>query len=578
MRAVANDTTHVWYACYGSNLRRDRFLAYIEGGPVPDGEGAQVGSVDPSPPRIDWPYLTGWDLQFAFHSARWGGGVAYLAQSNRATLPRDARDAVKRGTMCRLYLLSHDQFVDVLIQENDGDPKADPGLRETVSRFVTESRDTPADGRLLPDGVLATGWYRRLVSLGHRDEKPILTFTTERDVDFSAPSASYLKTIALGLLEAYPQLTTDELTDYLARCARSSPEALDAIVTDAVRTYLESSARRCAHLSESADRGGIGYGEHDGHQGRVGCFRVLATKLRHDTRREYIIQLPAGRMEALGLSKRELVAVAAWHHGVEYRVLATVLPSPGEVDDATRTIGEASSARRALADHEIALDQKLRVAIGARIGDWVALHKLTERRRGSALRWFIEGLIRTQPQMMRVHLATFDDMEIDLARLPRSTFDVIGSQPGSVIAVSSTRGRTHVRAAELTEDAMQVRRDQMKKESARYADARTLLELDRLRGGSQADLPPIFIDYDTRHELKIGPGQPVRAVRDALDVLLSRVYVLAFPVLLGLILAVLSFEHKGWTTTLVRLGAFGVMIFLTFVVVLWELRSRFKPR
>ena len=43
----------VWYVSYGSNLHRDRFQSYLEGGRMPGGLRADAGCRDPSEPVAD---------------------------------------------------------------------------------------------------------------------------------------------------------------------------------------------------------------------------------------------------------------------------------------------------------------------------------------------------------------------------------------------------------------------------------------------------------------------------------------------------------------------------------------------
>src|SRR5918993_1141915 len=116
----------LWYVAYGSNLSLDRFRVYLRGG-----------------------------LRFVGVSSVWGGGMAVY-------------DAGAAGQIAaRAYLITAEQFVDILAQEMRLEPDLDADL-------------TP---------VQETGWhtfgagrYQTLSHLGIRDDLPMLTFTSA-DVD-----------------------------------------------------------------------------------------------------------------------------------------------------------------------------------------------------------------------------------------------------------------------------------------------------------------------------------------------------------------------------------------------------------
>lgn len=92
----------------------------------------------------------------------------------------------------RAWLITAEQFMDVVAQENDalaGD------LDDLVLPVLAGSAD---------DALIGSGAYNRMVRCGEQDGVPAWTFTTE--VDFSefklnAPSDAYLDTLAAGLVE-----------------------------------------------------------------------------------------------------------------------------------------------------------------------------------------------------------------------------------------------------------------------------------------------------------------------------------------------------------------------------------------
>ena len=211
----------IWYACYGSNLRFERLRCYLRGG-VPEGStGRQPGALDSADPFNQADFSTNWTLSFARESANWDGqGVAFLSAPAGETLRPELSEVLAgQGTLCRVYQLTFAQFLDVLLQENDCDPRSSPEVRETVRQLLVRAvpNATPGHGFDLPVGVLADGWYRRVVRLGQHQGEPVFTFTTDRDRARNPPAPTYLRVIALGLFQTYRQLTADQIGAYLAR-------------------------------------------------------------------------------------------------------------------------------------------------------------------------------------------------------------------------------------------------------------------------------------------------------------------------------------------------------------------------
>ena len=175
----------VWYAAYGSNVDRRRFLTYLTGGPVPGADDVQAGSRDPSPPRGDEPFRFNRPIRFAHHSPRWNGAVAVLDH-----------EITSVGALGRRYLITLAQFADVVAQENERDvsdvPVADLAVDE-----VHPVGDRSHDG---------------LLKVGSDDGTPIVTFTSPsepRDLDPAPPSPAYLRTIARGISDSHALAPAD---------------------------------------------------------------------------------------------------------------------------------------------------------------------------------------------------------------------------------------------------------------------------------------------------------------------------------------------------------------------------------
>ncbi len=124
-------TDLIWYASYGSNLRRARFDTYSRGGTPEGAATGQVGCTDPTPPRADEPVRIPHRLYFAGRFAKWQrGGVAFIERARNDTV----------ATLGRMYLVTEEQFREIVHQENGVDDFAvDQGidLDETVSRGVS---------------------------------------------------------------------------------------------------------------------------------------------------------------------------------------------------------------------------------------------------------------------------------------------------------------------------------------------------------------------------------------------------------------------------------------------------------
>jgi hypothetical protein len=180
---------HVWYASYGSNLCRERFLCYVRGG-RPDGASRDYpGARDATPPSDDRPLLIGGEVVFGSESRTWGGGTAFY----------DARSFGR--TLARAYRVTSYQFADVAAQEMHREPGEDLDL----SQVMENSRHELGPGR-----------YETLHLVGQLDGEPVLTFTAPDPGTLAqrAPSPAYLSMLARGLGESHG-LTAPEVLAYL---------------------------------------------------------------------------------------------------------------------------------------------------------------------------------------------------------------------------------------------------------------------------------------------------------------------------------------------------------------------------
>ena len=180
-----NGSGLIWYASYGSNLLRERFMCYLQGGRPEGAARTYPGARDRSEPLDSVPLLLPGGVYFATRSLVWGGGRALYDPH----LPR--------WTAARAYLITAGQFSDVAAQEMGREPGADLDLEPLLA---------DRGKRCLKAGG---GHYETLVLAGWRDGVPVITFTAPwRFGDAAArpliaPSAAYLIMLGRGLCESH---------------------------------------------------------------------------------------------------------------------------------------------------------------------------------------------------------------------------------------------------------------------------------------------------------------------------------------------------------------------------------------
>lgn len=165
---------HVWYVSYGSNLFAERMTCYIAGGRAPGGRWTNPGARDASPPTGDRRVDLDRALVFGGPSHTWHGGPAYL-------------DLVTPGhSVGRGWRITHEQFSDLVAQEN----KLDPGA-------VAIDRELVHGGGVALPGAR----YGRVVPLDPVDGEPAVTFTYIDRPPERPPEPAYLALLQGGLEE-----------------------------------------------------------------------------------------------------------------------------------------------------------------------------------------------------------------------------------------------------------------------------------------------------------------------------------------------------------------------------------------
>jgi hypothetical protein len=180
---------HVWYASYGSNLCRDRFLCYVQGGRPEGASRGYRGARDSTPPTDDRPITLPGEVFFAWTSRTWGGGIAFY----------DA-DA-PRGALARAYRVTSQQFADVAAQEMRREPGEDLDLTHVMENARHD---------------LGAGRYDALHLVGELEGEPVLTFTAPDPaaLEYHPPTPAYLALLARGLGESHG-LSEPEVVSYL---------------------------------------------------------------------------------------------------------------------------------------------------------------------------------------------------------------------------------------------------------------------------------------------------------------------------------------------------------------------------
>ncbi|WSZ01393.1 histone deacetylase [Streptomyces sp. NBC_00872] len=171
----------------------ERLSCYIAGGRPAGAAREYPGCRDRRLPMASVPVELKGVVYFATESSVWTGGRAFY-------------DPGASGRVfARAHLVSAEQFSDIAAQEMYRRPGAELDLSEALSRGRAE---------------LGTGRYETLVCPGTMDGVPMLTFTAPwgvHDLSWNRPSASYLRVLSRGLLEA-GAWDMPAVARYLAAC------------------------------------------------------------------------------------------------------------------------------------------------------------------------------------------------------------------------------------------------------------------------------------------------------------------------------------------------------------------------
>jgi len=185
--------SYVWYASYGSNLLEERFLCYIKGGRPEGAKRTYSGCVDKSLPVANRCLAIPYRLYFAKEAKVWNnGGVAFIHKEKD----------VKEQTLARMYCITKEQFMDVVMQENDLTSRPEINFSKTLNKGIWNLKG----GR----------WYDLLLYLGEEKDEPIFTFTSQQLFQpYTLPHENYLSTIIRGIYQSHG-LGPEEVFQYLS--------------------------------------------------------------------------------------------------------------------------------------------------------------------------------------------------------------------------------------------------------------------------------------------------------------------------------------------------------------------------
>lgn len=179
LKRIPSWKEHLWYVSYGSNMLYERFMCYIEGGSFEESR-PHPACRDTAPPvevrAIDIPY----GMYFANKSGSWQGkGVSFL-------------DVTQKGHALGVaYLITKEQFDHVVYRENAG-------------RHQNK----------------VCGWYEDTVTIGEMDGFEVKTITNIDLRECNRPCEDYLETLRRGIRQNWPEMSDEEIEDYLNSCMR----------------------------------------------------------------------------------------------------------------------------------------------------------------------------------------------------------------------------------------------------------------------------------------------------------------------------------------------------------------------
>jgi len=197
---------YIWYASYGSNLSRERFLCYIKGGVPKYTAKKYSGCLDKADPIEERPITLFYELYFAKSSPTWCGSAVAFIKSRKS-------DSVTLG---RCYLITVIQLIGIACQENNKSVSNNEYYKNEFVKYILTHERSFLNPRDPSDSIGAPSWYGKLFRIGKEDGKLIFTLTatwSDNYSDYEKPNEYYLRTMANGLRETY-NLNVNETVNY----------------------------------------------------------------------------------------------------------------------------------------------------------------------------------------------------------------------------------------------------------------------------------------------------------------------------------------------------------------------------
>lgn len=506
----------VWYASYGSNLYRERFLCYICGGSFSGLGRTHEGCRDDALPQQDQMDRFPGRLYFSKHSEIWRGAVAFVDQHDKTS-----------QFLCRRYLITREQFADVYAQEND----LPPG-RATVDFDAVEKNGTWDSGE---------GWYSRVVKLGVCDDFPVYTFTaSDHEQARCQPSDAYVRVIVSGLTGDMRRRGIKAVAKDIRYSTgfKYQFKNIVKLMRDVLAAEKRNPARTQKRLVCSSDK-------------RVICGHFL-------------IQVPQDVRKQMGLKNGSRIQISRKHGARTFRAQAYVQPRPKDGSE----VGVDQTLRVAIG---VILGDEVRLEkIVFTFRSWL---QLTAERivkvQSSMLRVQKAAYPDMETNICRIPCQVFDV----IAAAPGAVILLESVCPSKTTQGKSSRPRfkmTRARSYVLDQTMCKTRKKEMSAESAKFINPRLALDLKRLsKASAEQDLPPIFMDDDLRERLSVAPGDVVRAVRDPGDTYSSKLGLIALPLVLALVGAGVGLQGiDDWVRILIIATGFA----LPLVLLLHEVR------
>lgn len=185
---------YVWYLSYGSNMYRERFLCYIKGEQYKDCARPEQGCRDNTLPKDERSVRINNDLFFTKERSKWGeGGVAFVSRLK----------GEQANTFAKMYLITREQFEDVVKQENNIKVSQDIGIDYDLVNLEGEQL------------LFEDKWYGAVLKVNEVDGIPVYTFTLPEEPEYYVkPCDAYLKSIITGIKLSFGDISEEILQSF----------------------------------------------------------------------------------------------------------------------------------------------------------------------------------------------------------------------------------------------------------------------------------------------------------------------------------------------------------------------------